>query len=106
MEGPYRLVRIVRTASSEVYLVWDGEVRVGQVDIHFPAQHPQPLIHATLILEVLLNSEDEEALVDQIDDDIVSAYLPHFDRQDFLISVYRGQEVNHYNDSRVASDPG
>lgn len=104
MEGPYRLVRIVRTAASEVYLVWDGEIRVGQVDIHYPAQHPQALIHATLILEVLLDSDEEENLVNQIDEDIVSAYLPHFDRQDFLISVYRGQEVNQYNDSRVTND--
>jgi len=98
--GVYRLVRVVRTASSEVYLIWDGEQRVGQIDIHFPAQHRDPLVHGTLILETSLDAAQEESLLSQIDEDIVSSYLPHFDRQDFLVTVYRGDEVNQYNDSR------
>ena len=100
MEGICRLVRVVRTAASETYLVWDGERRVGQVDIHYPGQYRDPLVHATLILEAMLSQEEEEVLIAQIDEDIVSSYLPHFDRQDFLITVYRGHEVNQYNDSR------
>jgi hypothetical protein len=104
VEGAYRLVRIVRTVSSEIYLVWEGDHRIGQVDLHYPSQYRDPLIHATVLLEVSLSAEEEEALVTQIDEDVVSAYLPHFDRQDFLITVYRGQEVSQYNDSRITGD--
>ena len=100
MDVPYRLVRVVRTTSSEIYLIWEGEQRIGQIDLHYPGQHREALIHGTLILEVALTSEEEEALLSQIDEDVVSAYLPNFDRQDFLISVYRGREINQYNDSR------
>ena len=104
MEGLFRLVRVLRTLSSEIYLIWDGERRVGQVDVHYPTQYRDPLIHATLLLEVLLSADEEETLVAQIDEDIVSAYLPSFDRQDFLVTVYRGQEVNQYNDSRITGE--
>ncbi len=96
----YRLTRLVRTQTSEIYLVWDEDRRIGQVDIHFA----HDTIHATMILESDLTLEQEEGLIAQIDDDIVQAYLPSFDREDFLITVFRGEEISHYTDSSGAMD--
>ena len=96
----YRLNRVVRTPSSEVYLIWDGENRVGQIDLHFAHE----TIHGTLILEASLPREDEEGLIAQVDDEVVQSYLPNFDREDFLITVYRGEEIASYTDTSGAVD--
>jgi hypothetical protein len=96
----YRLSRLVRTSSSEIFLIWDGERRIGQLDVHYA----DTTIHATLILEADLPVNTEEELLSQIDDDIVSSYLPSFEREDFLVTVFRGEEISTYNDSSGALD--
>jgi hypothetical protein len=100
MEGRFRLTRLVRTRSSEIYLIWEDNNRVGQVDLHFA----QDTIHATLILESDLSVTSEEELLTQIDEDIVSSYLPSFERDDFLVTVFRGEEISSYTDSQSIGD--
>jgi len=95
VETSFKLTRIVRTQSSEIFLIWDGERRIGQADIHYA----NDTIHATIILEVDLSVAEEEELLAQIDDDIVSSYLPRFDREDFVAHVFRGEEISRYTDS-------
>ena len=77
----YRLSRLVRTQSSEIFLIWDEDRRIGQLDLHFAIE--SRTIHATLVLEADLPVTVEEELLAQIDDDIVSSYLPSFEREDF-----------------------
>jgi hypothetical protein len=96
MSGRFRLSRLVRTRSSEIYLVWDNSNRLGQLDIHYANE----TVHATLILEHDLSVQDEGDLLTQIDEDIVSSYLPSFERQDFLVTVFRGEEISSYTDSQ------
>lgn len=91
----FRLTRLVRTQTSEIYLIWDEERRIGQIDIHYA----HDTIHGTLLLESDLTIDQEEGLIAQIDDDIVHAYLPSFDREDFLVTVFRGEEISHYTDT-------
>jgi hypothetical protein len=100
MDGRYRFTRLVRTNSSEIYLIWEQGNRVGQVDLHFAID----TIHATVILESDLVVELEEELLTQIDEDIVSSYLPSFDRNDFLVTVFRGEEISSYTDSQVLDE--
>jgi hypothetical protein len=100
MEGRFRLTRLVRTNSSEIYLIWEDNNRVGQVDLHFA----HDTIHATLILEADLSVTSEEELLTQIDEDIVSSYLPSFERDDFLVTVFRGEEISSYTDSQSIGD--
>ena len=45
----FRLVRLLRTLSSEIYLVWHGDRRVGQIDLHFA----DSAIQANLFLDVM-----------------------------------------------------
>jgi hypothetical protein len=96
----YRLSRLVRTQSSEIFLIWDDDRRIGQLDLHYA----NDTIHATLVLEADLPVNTEEELLSQIDEDIVSSYLPSFDREDFLVTVFRGEEISSYTDSSGALD--
>jgi hypothetical protein len=89
----FRLSRLVRTAASEVYLIWDDETRVGEVHLHYS----HDIIHAALLLEVELPVVDEENLLETIDSDIVSSYLPSFEREDFLVTIYRAEEISSFS---------
>jgi hypothetical protein len=100
MEGRFRLTRLVRTTSSEIYLIWEENNRVGQLDLHYANE----TIHATLILETDLSVSSEEELLTQIDEDIVSSYMPSFDRNDLLVTVFRGEEISSYTDAQSIDD--
>lgn len=89
----YKLSRIVRTAASEIYVMWNGDTRIGQLHIHYAHE----TIHAALLLEVDLSVDEEEDLLEAIDDDIVSSYLPSFEREDFLVTVFRAEEMNSFS---------
>ncbi|GAB4464927.1 MAG: hypothetical protein OHK0029_35230 [Armatimonadaceae bacterium] len=96
----FRITRLVRTASSEIYLIWDGDQRIGQADIHYQ----NSTVYATLILESDLSLDQEEGLIAQLDDDVVQAYMPSFEREDFLVTVFRGDEISHYTDTSGPPD--
>ena len=87
MEPRFRFTRLVRTQSSEIYLVWEEENRVAQLDLHYAGE----TIHATLILESDFSVTSEEEMLTQIDEDIVSSYLPTFDRTDFVVRADLGR---------------
>jgi hypothetical protein len=89
----YRLSRLVRTVASEVYVIWEGERRLGQTHLHYA----HDTIHCTILLEVDLAVDEEEDLLQQIDDDIVSSYLPSFEREDLLVTIFRGDEINSFS---------
>ena len=95
MEARFRFTRLVRTRSSEIYLIWEEENRVGQLDLHYQGE----TIHATLILETDLSVTSEEELLTQVDEDVVASYLPNFERSDFAVTVFRGNEISSYTDS-------
>lgn len=89
-----RLVRVVRTQSSESFIIWQDDTRLGQVDIHYGWD----IIHATLILETDLSEEDQAGLVELIDEDAVASHLPRFSREDFLVTVFRAEELEPFSD--------
>jgi len=95
-----RLVRVVRTETSEVYIVWQDDNRLGQVDIHYGPD----LIHATLILEKDLDADQQADLVEQLDQDVISSHLPQFAREDFLVTVFRGTELESFSDGEPDVD--
>lgn len=91
----YRLTRLLRTLTSEIYLVWDGERRIGQVDVHYA----DDVIHATVLLEPDVKQEAETALIRRLDREVVSGHREDFEREDFLVTVYRGSETTSYSDA-------
>jgi hypothetical protein len=100
VDSRFKLTRLVRTNTSEIYLIWDGEKRMGQIDLHYA----HDTIHATIVFESDLTVSDEEELLAQIDDDIVSSYMPRFEREDFVAHVFRGEEISRYTDCSGAMD--
>lgn len=100
LDSRFKLTRLVRTNTSEIYLIWDGDKRMGQVDLHYA----HDTIHATIVFEADLTVSDEEELLAQIDDDIVSSYMPRFEREDFVAHVFRGEEISRYTDCSGAMD--
>lgn len=98
----YRLVRLLRTLSSEIYVIWDGERRVGQVDLHYS----DASVQANLFLEAPLDEEERQELFSQLDDDIVSSYLPSFERDQFIITVFIGQEIDSFNYPPASDEVG
>jgi hypothetical protein len=89
-----RLVRVVRTESSEVYIIWQNETRLGQVDLHYGLD----LIHATLVLEKELDADAQADLIELLDQDVASSHLPRFAREDFLVTVFQGTELESFSD--------
>ena len=89
----FKLSRLVRTAASEIYIIWQLETRVGQVHLHYA----HDTIHAALLLEVDLTVPEEEDLLEAIDEDIVSSYLPSFEREDLLVTVFRAEEISSFS---------
>ncbi len=93
MADKFSLSRLVRTVSSEIYMIWEGEKRVGQLHLHYAHY----TIHVTLMLEVDLAMSEEEDLVEQIDEDIISSYLPSFEREEMLVTIFRGEEISSFS---------
>ena len=87
-------MRVVRTSSSESFIIWQDDTRLGQVDVHYGWD----IIHATLILEKDLSDDEQTGLVELIDEDAVSSHLPRFSREDFLVTVFRAQELEPFSD--------
>ena len=98
----YRLVRLLRTLSSEIYVIWDDDRRVGQVDLHYA----DTAVQANLFLEAPLEDDEQQELFAQLDDDVVSSYLPSFEREQFIITVFVGQEVDSFNYPAAPDDVG
>jgi len=91
--GAFKLSRLVRTVSSEIYVIWEDDRRIGQVHLHYA----HDTIHASLLLEVELSVTEEEQLLAAIDEDVVSSYLPSFEREDLLVTVFRAEEISSFS---------
>jgi len=89
----FRLSRLVRTATSEIFIIWEGETRIGQLHLHYA----HDTIHAAILLEVDLSVGEEGDLLEVIDEDVVSSYLPSFEREDFLVTLFRAEELSSFS---------
>ncbi len=93
-----RFERQYRTTSSEVYLLYNGEDRIGRLDLHYTPT----IVCATLLIERELPEDDVLDLVEHVDDELVmSASVP---REDFVVSVYQGREIGTYSDEFFGED--
>lgn len=81
-------------------MIWEGDKRIGQLHLHFA----HFIIHVTMMIEVDLSITEEEELLSQIDDDIISSYLPSFEREDMLVTIFRGEEISSFSYSPNALD--
>ena len=82
-----RFERTVRTESSEIFAIYGGARRVGRVDIHYGRFE----VHATLLVEV-----------DLTDEELVQTHDP--EREDFLVTVFKAEELGFYSDEYEGDD--
>lgn len=100
MADKFNLSRLVRTVSSEIYVIWEGDKRIGQLHLHFAHY----TIHVTVMLETDISLTEEEELLAQVDEDIVSSYLPTFEREEMLVTIFRGEEISAFSYSPPGID--
>ncbi len=98
----FRFVRLLRTLSSEIYVIWQGEQRTGQASIHYA----DASVQASLFLESPLDDALRDDLLRQLDDDIVHSYLPSFERDQFIVTIFIGEEVDSFNYPDTSTDLG
>jgi hypothetical protein len=91
-EPEYRFEREARTPHSEAYAIENAEHSLGRVDLHFT----NSVTYATLAVHESLDEEAVQRLIAEIDDRLVSSADPY--REDFIVTVWRGQEVGTYAD--------
>ena len=93
-----RFERTVRTESSEIFAIYGGARRVGRIDLH----HGRFEVHGTLLLEVDLTDDELQQVIDQIDEELVQTHDP--EREDFLVTVFKSEELGFYSDEFEADD--
>ena len=92
--------RIVRTSYSEVYYIYDEDIRIGELHMHILKNSASRF---TLILDKDVSSVDENSLLEQIDLELANDFdVPYFG---YYINVFRGvledeyEVVNDVNDN-------
>ncbi len=88
----YRFEREARTPHSECYAIEDAEHSLGRVDLHYTAS----VAYATLAVHHSLDDEAVQDLIAAIDERLVSTADPY--REDFIVTVWRGEESGVYAD--------
>jgi len=87
-----RFERQVRTPQSEAYHIFTGAQRLGRVDLHFARYE----VYGSVVIEVDLAENEVEELISRIDEELVES--AEVEREDFLVTVYRGGEIGFYSD--------
>ncbi len=88
----FHFERQCRTPHSEAYDIWEGEEKVGRVDLHFTSM----AVEAALTVLEGFASERVSDLIEVIDEELV---LPAgVIRDDFVVSVFQGREVGVFSD--------
>lgn len=94
----YRFEREARTPYSEVFTIDDGEHSLGRVDIHYTSS----ATYATLAVHPALEEDGVQALIAAIDERIISTADPY--REDFIVTVWRGEEFGVFADETDFED--
>src|SRR5260221_8278603 len=93
-----RFERTVRTESSEIFNVFGGARGMGRVDIHYGRFE----VHGRLLLDVELTDDELQALIDQLDEELVQTHGP--EREGFLVTVFKAEELGFYSDEFEEDD--
>jgi predicted AlkP superfamily phosphohydrolase/phosphomutase len=90
--------RSVGSEGGGVWAICGGARRVGRIDLHYGRFE----VHGTLLLEVDLTDDELQQVIDQIDEELVQTHDP--EREDFLVTVFKSEELGFYSDEFEADD--
>ncbi|MEE9276902.1 MAG: hypothetical protein V3V06_00650 [Dehalococcoidia bacterium] len=87
-----------RTPHSECYLIENESGAIARADLHYtPA-----LVYGTLCVPVGWTEDDVQDVIADLDDRIVRTVDPF--REDFVITVWTGNEIGVYSDEETLGD--
>ena len=89
---PVNFERQFRTAHSEGYFLTRDSEKIGRVDLHYATD----VVYATLVVEVDVSEDDNLSLIEHVDEELV--LTADVQRDDFLVTVYRGKDLGFYSD--------
>jgi hypothetical protein len=92
--------RQTRTLTSEQYQVFDGEQRLGHLDLHYG----QADVSATLVLDVEIDEDAVAKLIEQIDEELIVTSDSPRDREDLLVRVFVGREIGFYSEDLLRDE--
>jgi hypothetical protein len=95
----YTFEREARTPFSETYAVREAERDVARVDLHFGQSG---IVHGTLCVPDAYGEQQIEELIAEIDARLVLA--ADANREDFVVTVWRGQRVGVYSEELDGDD--
>ena len=90
---PFDYEREVRTASSEAYLILDGDATVGRIDTHFMPG----IAHIAIAVEQRVTAEQIEEIISDIDADMLNTVGTERDAQ--MYHVFQGTEIRVFSDT-------
>ena len=95
----YHFERESRTPFSEAWTIEDGGDPVGRVDIHFTSAGT---VYATLCVPPDFDDDDLQDLIGEVDEGLVLTTDPY--RDDFIVTVWRGQNAGVYSEEEEDED--
>jgi len=75
-----------------------GDERVGRVDLHFTPS----IVYATLCIGEKMTADDIQDLIDHVDEELVMS--ADVARDDFIVTVYQGNEAGIFSDEEFEED--
>lgn len=94
----YYFERECRTSHSESFLIEADGSELGRVDIHYAPS----VAYATLCVPPATSEEEIQDLISEIDERLVMSNDPY--REDFVVTVWSGQEVGVYSEEEAEED--
>ena len=92
--------RECRTPNSECYMVLEGGIPVGRLDMHFT----NTIVHATLAVAESLTQESIQELITMVDEDIIDAV--GIERDEFVVHVHQGRDIGVYTNPGASPQGG
>jgi len=87
----YVFDRVVRTSYSEVYVIYDEDLQIGELHLHVLKNSPSRF---TLILDKEVDEVEENSILEQIDLELANDFdVPY---HGYYINVFRGTLEDEY----------
>ena len=94
----YTFERIARTPYSEQWRIESEASVIGRVDLHFTGAKA----YGTLVVHTSVPDDDIEDLIADVDARLVSTADEY--REDFVVTVWRGEEFGTYSEDEATFD--
>ncbi len=92
----YQFERESRTPHSEGYVIHEGALELGRVDLHFAGE----MAFATICVPEAFTEENIQEIISQVDERLVMSAMPF--REDFVATVWLGRQAGVYSEETEA----